>query len=57
MSSGGRESGFSTADYVYVYDIALGDTGEDVGMIPEPGTLSLLGMATLGALLIRRLKM
>ncbi len=42
---------------VYIYDAWLGDTAQDIEMIPEPGTLSMLGLATLGVLMVRRIKM
>ncbi len=57
VSAGGFETGLSSAAFVYVYDIHLGDTGADVGMIPEPATVSLFGMVALGTLLLRRFKM
>ncbi len=48
-SSSDGETGMS-------YDnLTLGDSMADV--IPEPGTLSMLGLATFGALLIRRIRM
>jgi hypothetical protein len=42
---------------VYLYDAWLGDNAGDIGMIPEPGTLSMLGLATFGALMVRRIRM
>ena len=46
-----------SGNYSYIDNIQLGDTGGDIGMIPEPATLSLFGMVAFGALLIRRIKM
>ena len=55
MTFGFSETG-SSGD-IYYYDMMLGDTAQDVGAIPEPGTLSMFGLATFGALLIRRIRM
>lgn len=46
-----------TSGTSYLDEIKLGDTGADIGMIPEPATLSLFGVVALGALMIRRIKM
>ena len=42
VSAGGFETGLSYTNFVYVYDIQLGDAAEDIGMIPAPLPAGLL---------------